>query len=713
MLNRKMDGVKIDPAAATTRPASAPRPKPPTHDWLLTKRPGYRPRQLRLPADRQPSGFASYSAWVESTINRPAAPPLKIEKDLTGPNLVPTSKYRPSSARAAAFEAPHLRPHAADVVRGVWSCCQQLAPNTLGCLSGPHSFDNAQCAQCGLWLSVQEWRTSVCRYHRDPPTAHRYGSHSFGCCGAIGLEGTKYSLGVPLKKWTAARNTKMHSDLCPPCGRGGGDASPRSASLDLKRATKGNLRDAQASSSGCLVGMHMPTLPPEGVALRCAACGNEANDARCETCQCILQQCTQCFEMVPLLTDVGPSANTVLKEGGDEYELDEEKVAAAKAAKAAAEEETEGEDGGERKGKLAPKDLPIHSCRFHPGVFCESRATRFAVRQRREAVVCPHMGCGLRMASEAELPEHANKCEYQQVRCPYGCKAVSEDAMTERLPDSGGLYDPSPLHDDGVGKDAPALLLRRRDLKLHLDTVCPFAPLPCLQASLGCKEILQRRHLGTHLDKECNFNKVACKKGCGAIIYRGNLEDHCAMVCPLEWVACENGCGMGALRSKWIQIEHNRVCTAAPVTCQMCLGRVNDKSKMDIHLKTQCPNVKFPCRRCDEKVKRGELWLWHDPRCLQGRVLIGWRAHTVAKKEQRLRRAYERLNAPGGLKRGSSGAVGTAGDSSDEDEDPELKAAAAEATRNLRSPFRGRGPPPKPQVPGVLCREGSITTCLS
>ena len=133
--------------------------------------------------------------------------------------------------------------------------------------------------------------------------------------------------------------------------------------------------------------MHMPTLPPEGVA-RCAACGNEANDARCETCQCILQQCTQCFEMVPLLTDVGPSANTVLKEGGDEYELDEEKVAAAKAAKAAAEEETEEEDGGERKGKLAPQDLPIHSCRFHPGVFCESRATRFAVRQRREAVVC-------------------------------------------------------------------------------------------------------------------------------------------------------------------------------------------------------------------------------------------------------------------------------------------------------------------------------------
>ena len=336
-----------------------------------------------------------------------------------------------------------------DIVRGMWTCCQQVAPNTLGCLTGPHAFDSAQCAQCGDWVPLQDWAKSTCRYHHKPPKPMRWGAAEFPCCGVIGLHGTKYMNGKPLTRWLTERNRDVRHQMAAPGARTGSAKPQRHLEI-----------------SGCVVGAHMPVMPPEGVALRCAGCGNEASDARCDTCAAVLQQCMQarggqrtrlaliphpantllsnlhlrhvwprleqCFQMVPVL----PANNSDIN---------------------------------------APQSRPdrpplAHACRFHPGSWSAVRSTRFASGQRREGLLCPHEGCGLRLQTVRHR-EHADRCEYGPVLCPNGCDQP----------------------------DGSQTIIRHKDTEDHLE-ICPDYPVTCPNVACGCAVTIRAPRSSAEVD---------------------------------------------------------------------------------------------------------------------------------------------------------------------------------------------------------------------
>ena len=62
--------------------------------------------------------------------------------------------FRPASRHSspAAPASPRAN-RSAPIIDGLWTCCAQSNAGCAGCLSGPHSFDYAQCANCALWTT--------------------------------------------------------------------------------------------------------------------------------------------------------------------------------------------------------------------------------------------------------------------------------------------------------------------------------------------------------------------------------------------------------------------------------------------------------------------------------------------------------------------------------------------------------------------------------
>ena len=435
------------------------------------------------------------------------------------------------------------------VIDGLWTCCEQAAPGCAGCLIGPHAFDVAKCAQCGLWISVQDWHSTPCNFHPEPPRTTRWGAAIFPCCGYVGLNDTKYAQAAMrpaqnLRAWTAERNQLVDQQ------QGG---RPLHGTARIPRGSPGG-------RAGCVVSSHVPMLAPGGVALRCTGCDEEVHEAHCPRCEAVLSQCNQCFGMVPVLSDTPLPPST-------------------------------GSSTDDRPLLFTRPGV----CRFHPGLYALNRRTKSRVRQRPDALVCPHPGCGKQLFT-ADDREHPMRCEYHPVHCPAGC-------------------------------DAPLL---RRDLRGHAFD-CPNERVACPNE---CGEYLLRRDTESHVKLSCPSTRLPCPRRCGASPNRRDLEAH-AVICPNEPVSCIHGCGAGAARAAWRQADHDTVCTMAPVQCDMCYRQVSHRADIDKHKLTVCPVLTTPCKRCGERTSRKLRLLVHEPLCHGRMVFVAWRRWSAAKARAR------------------------------------------------------------------------------
>lgn len=419
----------------------------------------------------------------------------------------------------------------ADIVQGVWTCCRNLDPNAAGCVLGPHCDAELQCNRCGGWVPIEKWGSETCVSHKGTVTRSRWHGETWDCCGVTGLQGTKWMYrGAP--NWIGRRVAGM-SDA------------------------EWEWRKFKQPPSGCTKhDRHAWSVPRGHEEPRCPVCLTKGwqtdavpGRAACEKCGYSEKRvCTQCWKMVPAEELAPPKPGE----------------AAAAVARAAA-------DG----------------CRFHPGVFCEERMLRYAVKQRTSRR-CDNAGLGCTYVSEdkAAWHQHMRNCPWELTPCPHECGA--------RLP--------------------------KKHMKEHVEMDCPNAPVTC---SYKCGAKLIRSELDDHLPI-CPEVPIPCPLGCPAVLTRKQLADH-ERVCPMVVVHCSRGCGAGAMRCEWSQQSHAPYCPLEPTPCPQNCGAIIPRRDHKKHTLIFCPNTGIGCERCGERVSRLE-WSAHERTCL-GRVVFNeWRA---------------------------------------------------------------------------------------
>ena len=432
----------------------------------------------------------------------------------------------------------------ADIVQGVWTCCRNLDPNAAGCVLGPHCDTELQCHRCGGWVPIERWGREPCVSHKGTVTRSRWHGETWDCCGATGLQGTKWMY-RGATNWIERRV-----------------AAVSDAEWEWRRF--------KAPPSGCAKhDRHAWSVPPTREEPRCPVCLAEGRQtdavpgrAACETCGYAEKRvCTQCWQMVPA-DELAPPKPGGGRPGGDKPG-DAAAAAAAAAHSAAA-------DG----------------CRFHPGVFCDERMLRYAVRQRTSRR-CDNAAAGCAFVSEdgAAWQQHRRSCAWQPTPCPHECGA--------RLP--------------------------KRDLSEHLDRDCPNAPAAC---AYECGARLIRSELDDHLPI-CPEVPIPCPLGCPAMLTRRQLQAH-EGACPMAVVRCSRGCGAGATRGEWSQQSHAPHCPLEPTPCTRHCGAVVARREQRKHAALVCPNTAVGCRRCGARVPRRE-WPAHERACLGRAAFDAWR----------------------------------------------------------------------------------------
>jgi hypothetical protein len=107
-----------------------------------------------------------------------------------------------------------------------------------------------------------------------------------------------------------------------------------------------------------------------------------------------------------------------------------------------------------------------------------------------------------------------------------------------------------------------------------------------------CEQIIKRCDISMH-NQVCPFLPIDCPNNpfCGQIIRR-DLKQHCEVICVYRTVQCLLNCGQ-----------------------KMTLSR------MDEHIRDECPNSELPCRnRCGETILRGQMELHFNVECLMQQV---------------------------------------------------------------------------------------------
>jgi hypothetical protein len=332
----------------------------------------------------------------------------------------------------------------------------------------------------------------------------------------------------------------------------------------------------------------------------------------------VLQQCNQCFLMVPTLTDAaallqasasldalhglepGTLAASLPRAMEDGLCLDDAGVATAVDLTAAYAARSELSTLMPPSGQLSPRRLaPPQSapCRFHPGVFAHTRRTGLRLNQLGPAAICPHQHCGMVLHSPHDRQVHPWKCEYRPDLCPMGC---------------------------GVE-------VVRRQLLMHLEVTCPLARIVCPN---DCGEAPLRSAINDHVGYDCVMTRRPCPRRCGANPTRRDMPAH-NLVCPNEPVACEHGCGQGALRAEWRQADHDELCPMAPVHCTHCRWLIEHRKELPAHLESACSALTVLCTRCDVRVSRKARLLEHEPWCNGRRVFGAWAQWAQARAASR------------------------------------------------------------------------------
>lgn len=433
----------------------------------------------------------------------------------------------------------------ADIVPGMWTCCRNLDPAAGGCLLTEHClgdqpWESLPCDRCGLWVALGRWDVDKCSHHPGQLRRGRWGGHTWACCGASGVEGTKAADVKPFA-WLQRRKEEEERRLqSRAAGRPGG-GPPASLS----------------EASGCALAQrhafelekHLPC-GPDGLPVNpeCPTCGAAAavGQDHCSGCgegQCV---CVQCFKVV-LADD----------------------VAAARASNKAV------------------------SCRFHPGVFCEARAARYASNQRK-TVHCANKGCGYVALSRPELARHGAVCPVYEYACEH-CNA----------------------------------LLLRRNGAAHRDE-CRRLPLPC-RCGAGCGREVPREEMAHHRDYFCPAQPTPCRHaGCDATPPRVLLAAHEA-ACGQALAFCARECGACEPCGAWPgQAAHDVSCPNLPLACLGCGGH-QPRCWMERHLTLECPATVLRCRRCLMLTPRAGL-ARHDRVCLLKAVTEAW-AEAVAGRQ--------------------------------------------------------------------------------
>ena len=89
----------------------------------------------------------------------------------------------------------------ADIVQGMWTCCESLDPNVPGCVHAAHSDAHLRCLQCGQWILKEHWFGEKCYFHPEEPVHERWGAERWTCCGKEGLNKSRYMKGKALAPW--------------------------------------------------------------------------------------------------------------------------------------------------------------------------------------------------------------------------------------------------------------------------------------------------------------------------------------------------------------------------------------------------------------------------------------------------------------------------------------------------------------------------------
>ena len=99
-------------------------------------------------------------------------------------------------------------PKAADIVRGLWTCCKQIDPQHPGCVVASHSRDEARCIRCASWGPIAKIAAEPCIAHAGACEWFRYHGCGWPCCGATSVQHTVWATRAPLV-WEARRAAQL------------------------------------------------------------------------------------------------------------------------------------------------------------------------------------------------------------------------------------------------------------------------------------------------------------------------------------------------------------------------------------------------------------------------------------------------------------------------------------------------------------------------
>ena len=221
--------------------------------------------------------------------------------------------------------------------------------------------------------------------------------------------------------------------------------------------------------------------------------------------------------------------------------------------------------------------------------------------------------CKVAMERRHLSSHQENECVYRQYKCQHCGYTDTYDAIAgsgwirngySNIAGLGNHYNECaefPFECPNICSDNN---IRRRDLKTHIDTVCPLEPVKCPYRDY-CSQCL-RKDLESH-KKECDFRPYKCEycSHNGTYISMSGkgkrwLEagPHHYDVCGQYPLKCTNQCGEEGIKRKDMKI-HRDACPMEPLNCPFTShhGFTILRRDMESH-KKECDSRPYKCQHC-------------------------------------------------------------------------------------------------------------------